>query len=127
MSEDNSNTTNWSTDRKNKNYAGKILLDAAKIVSSERGGQNGEMAPSFQAIADIWMVYLNHTPGNRDTMLTSVVITPGDVAEMLSLFKKMRKLYGDNRLDDHYIDDIGYSAIAAALRPGKSEEAFKED
>jgi hypothetical protein len=92
-------------------HASSILLEAADIVAGARNGTHGDKERSFDVIAQFWEVYLNAIPGNN------VQIRPQDVAELMSLLKKGRKLCGQP-VRDHYVDDAGYAAIAGELANG---------
>ena len=81
-----------------------ILFEADQIINGERQKQYGSPEDSFQIIADFWNVYLKHKKTSE--------ITPGNVAEMMSLFKHARML-GQETKRDNYADAIGYLAIRA--------------
>lgn len=98
---------------------GKAVTNRAKeLISSERGSQHGDVRPSFAMIGELWAVYLNNAMKVRYPKLASMIplIEAHDVAEMMSLLKKARNVYGDDKNPDHSVDDIGYSALAAGLR-----------
>jgi hypothetical protein len=70
---------------------------------------------TFEAIAEMWQIYLYASNRQRhDTPNPYFKIDAVDVAQMMSLLKKMRWLFGDGN-DDNFVDDLGYVAIAAQL------------
>lgn len=72
-------------------------------------------------IAQFWSIYLSHVNNN-----SAVEINVTDVAEMMSLLKKVRFIFGDKTNDENFTDDIGYVAIAgmfAGVQP--IQEAIK--
>lgn len=89
-----------------------ITDEAKRIVTKDRHDQHGNAEDSFRMIAQFWMVYLEHV--NRKRPEGGITIHPEDVAEMMSLLKKARKVCGYPSLDN-YIDDVGYVALAGAL------------
>jgi len=96
----------------NRNMAGKLLGSAADTVMRSRPGVHGSAENSFEMIGELWTVYLRHTRRTR----TSDAITPSDVAQMMSMLKKARAIYGDVNNDDNFVDDIGYTALAGMLQ-----------
>lgn len=102
-----------SKDQDHRKTATYILATANKVVTTERGGQHGGAEDSFQMIADMWSVYLRNTKANFDVVV-DVTITPKDVAQMMVLLKIARNTHGA-RKDDDFIDQAGYTALAAAL------------
>jgi hypothetical protein len=65
-------------------------------------------------ISQFWTVYLNHRVSVKPSRNGIIEITPVDVAEMMSLLKKARKVHGNGHPDSH-VDDLGYTALAAEL------------
>jgi hypothetical protein len=64
-------------------------------------------------IGRLWSEYLSNT--NRfDDALLGVVVTPKDVAQMMVLLKIARNVHGQLK-DDDFVDQAGYTALAAAL------------
>lgn len=96
----------------NRNMAGKLLGSAADTVMRDRPGVHGSAENSFEMIGDLWSVYLRHARRVRgnDTIL------PEDVAQMMSMLKKCRALYGDVNNADNFVDDIGYASLAGMLQ-----------
>jgi hypothetical protein len=72
-------------------------------------------------IAEMWQVYLRHVYLTRNML----AITPHDVAQMMALLKKARAMYGDPLNEDNFVDDIGYTALAAMLT--LPDDAEKKD
>lgn len=107
-----------SKDQDHRQTATHILYTANKVVTTERGGQHGGAEDSFQMIADLWMVYLNHTNGlqaQRYEEKFGILITPKDVALMMDMLKTARHTYGDPSNEDNFVDKAGYTGLAAAL------------
>src|SRR5262245_18015400 len=87
------------------------VLMSAKRAVEEGTNKHGDTFKSFQMIAELWTVYLRHIYDQRG----GLELIPTDVAEMMSLLKKVRNLYGDSI--DNYVDDLGYTSLAAMLDP----------
>lgn len=85
------------------------VIEAAK-KAIEEGGKHGDPYDSFTMIGELWGVYLHHMGNTRE----NPTIEPQDVAEMMSMVKVARIMYGDT--DDNFVDKIGYTALAAMLR-----------
>ena len=96
----------------NKEIAAKLMADAGRSILRDRGPIHGPTEASFEMIGEMWAVYLRHVRRVRQ----SDVVLPEDVAQMLSMLKKSRSVYGDPHHSDNYADDIGYSALAGMLR-----------
>jgi hypothetical protein len=93
------------------------MTDAAKAVGKSRGPQHGATEPSFRMIGELWSTHINHAVAHRTGMPLSqeVHLSAWDVAQMMSMLKKARALYGDATLGEHYADDIGYTGLAGGL------------
>jgi hypothetical protein len=102
------------SDVNRRNTAGWLTDEAKRLITTERADQHGDAAESFAMIAELWTVYLAHTNKMGYGSPRSVVITPRDVAEMMSLLKKARKVYGSGSAEN-YIDDIGYTALGGSM------------
>ena len=76
-----------------------ILEEAHEIINGSRQQTHGQKIKTFQMIASFWSVYLG------------AAVSMEDVCHMMSLLKKARGKCG-LRCTDHYVDDIGYTAIA---------------
>lgn len=95
--------------------AGQVLQSAFKAVMTERGQQHGGAKDSFTMIAEFWTVYLKHKHMHLHGIPLDLSITPADIAQMMSLLKKSRALYGDPAAVDNYVDDAGYTSVASQL------------
>jgi hypothetical protein len=102
------------SDVNRRKTAGWLTDEAKRLITTERADQHGDAAESFAMIAELWTVYLAHTNKMGHGSPRSVVITPRDVAEMMSLLKKARKVYGSGSAEN-YIDDIGYTALGGSM------------
>lgn len=99
-----------------REIAATLMGDAAKIISTERGQQHGDLEASFTMIAELWNTYTNHKLQSMGFIGTRTVrFDAVDVLEMMSLVKKARNVYG-SPIPDHTIDDIGYTGLAGGLR-----------
>jgi len=95
----------------------KILSDAMEQVRS-KAEEHGDTLPSFQMIAEFWSVYVKHAHRIRPESW----IEPTDVAQMMSLLKIARSVYGDNINDENYVDGAGYTSLAALLKDAGVED-----
>lgn len=85
------------------------FIDTAKyIVCQDRQDQHGNPENTFMLIAEYWSTYLS-----RETA-TDIIISPADVAVMMTLLK-ISRLQMNAHNDDNIIDGIGYLAIAGEL------------
>lgn len=110
----------------NRDVAKQILLEAGNTILKDRPGVHGSAENSFELIGDLWSVYARHIVRVRGVLQ----FKPEDVAEMMSMLKKARKIYGASSNVDNDVDDIGYSALAGMLRlpdPAKSTEEEIEE
>jgi len=100
----------------NIEVAKKIVEEAAKTIGVDRPGVHGPAENSFQMIADLWSVYINHVHYARNLSEIHVQLQPVDVAQMMVQLKQARAIYGrkDNR--DNFVDETGYSALAGMLQ-----------
>lgn len=96
----------------NRKVAIEVLKEAAATIGIKRPGIHGSAENSFQMIADLWTVFLRHVKAVRGTDQ----LRPDDVAEMMSMLKKARKVYGDPNNVDNDVDDAGYTGLAAMIR-----------
>lgn len=96
----------------NRNVAKKIIVAATSTIMVDRPGVHGSAENSFEMIGDMWTVYLRHCKRVRG----NDTIRPEDVAEMMAMLKKARKVYGKSSNEDNDVDDIGYTALAGMLR-----------
>lgn len=96
----------------NRKVAGKLIGMAAETVLKNRPGVHGSAENSFLMIGQMWTVYLRHAKSVRG----SDEVLPQDVAQMMSMLKKARAMYGDVNNDDNFVDDIGYTSLAGMLQ-----------
>lgn len=76
-----------------------ILAEAQRITSVDRQYDYGDAKTSFQRIASFWSTYLN------------TIISPTDVAQMMSLLKISRSKTSPKR--DTFVDQAVYARCAA--------------
>lgn len=96
----------------NREVAKDLITEAARTILQSRPGVHGSAEQSFEMIADMWTVYLRHLRRVRGID----ALRGEDVAQMMTLLKKARALYGDAANRDNFIDDIGYAALAGMLQ-----------
>jgi hypothetical protein len=98
----------------------KHVLEQAINAIEEGTKKHGDTYPSFTLIAELWGVYLSHIIKGL-----TVKLQPHDVAVMMSLLKIARATYSYSF--DNYVDEAGYTALAAMLHPtthlGKTNES----
>lgn len=80
------------------------LEKADNCINGERQDQYGSPEDSFEIIARLWQVHLDHRAKGT--------LTAADVAIMMSLFKHAR-MYGQKWAPDNAVDACGYLAILA--------------
>lgn len=107
----------------NRDVARQILLEAGNTILKDRPGVHGSAENSFEMIADMWTVYLRHIYRTRN----NYGLQPVDVAEMMTMVKKARKVYGASTNVDNDVDDVGYAAIAGMLRLPDPAKTGEED
>jgi hypothetical protein len=110
----------------NRDVARTLLTEAGRTILKDRPGIHGSAENSFQMIADFWTVHTRHLRKVRghDNLM------PEDVAEMMTMLKKARKIYGASTNADNDVDDIGYAALAGMLRlpdPSKNPEEERQE
>ena len=81
-----------------------LVQEAGETVLSGREDTHGHIRDNFQQISEFWSSYLG------------TQVSPSDVAIMMVMLKISRQSVGSEEWD-HYVDMIGYSAIAGALSP----------
>lgn len=86
-----------------------ILLTAEKYVNGDREQQYGTPENNFQAIADLWTVYMGNNQGRWN-----IAFTAHDVGIMMALLKIARIASGQAK-SDNYIDLAGYAACAGEI------------
>lgn len=95
--------------------AAECLKTASDLVAGPRNETHGrDIYRNMKTIGDSWTWWLRA----RGLLKDGAEIAPSDVAEMQSLLKKSRKANG-MPVDDHYVDDAAYVAIASQVRDEK--------
>lgn len=91
------------------------FLDRAKeAITGDRAVSHGEsIEDSFGKLSSMWSAYLGAT------------ITPVQAAQMLVLLKICRSSSGDATHEDHYLDAVGYSALAGELATDTAASAAR--
>lgn len=84
-----------------KEYAEK----AASLIGGERARTHGDYELQHRVLAELWAVYLKYMPGELNAL---------HAAQMMVLLKISRTLAGEPA-EDHYVDQIGYAALAGAI------------
>lgn len=89
------------------NVINEDILDKVKnIVNGDRLNSYGLPKESFQRIADYWNIYLSHKEDN--------IITPKDVAMMMTLFKLARE--ENKHKEDNIVDMLAYILLYDKVR-----------
>lgn len=104
-----------------------VLSEASHAVRT-RNLIHGHTLRSFTMIAEMWTTYIKHAYTIRGVM----ELRADDVAQMQAIVKQVRSIYGES--NDNYIDEAGYAALSAMLRPDamkkweldRKKEAAKE-
>ena len=91
-----------------------ILQKTEKLVNDSRAKTHGDKIKNHENIARLWSSYLQNK-----TQL-NIVLSPEDVAQLMTLLKIARSQAGDHNIDD-YIDGVGYQAIAGEIANKRSE------
>ena len=91
-----------------------ILQKTEKLVNDSRAKTHGDKIKNHENIARLWSSYLQNK-----TQL-SIVLSPEDVAQLMTLLKIARSQAGEHNIDD-YIDGVGYQAIAGEIANKRSE------
>ena len=84
----------------------RVLETALDYVSNDRGRSHGDAKANFHHIASLWSAYVG------------VPISSLDVCQMMTLLKISRSKIGSSTHMDHYVDQCGYSALAAEIASG---------
>jgi Domain of unknown function (DUF6378) len=100
----------------NPSIPSKILAVAAEAVGTDRPSTHGDAVVNHGCIAIMWNAYITAKTyaagGNIDTMK---LLGAADAAQMMVLFKVARTISGNPQHADHYVDQAGYSALAARM------------
>ena len=91
-----------------------ILQKTEKLVNDSRAKSHGDKIKNHENIARLWSSYLQNK-----TQL-NIVLSPEDVAQLMTLLKIARSQAGEHNIDD-YIDGVGYQAIAGEIANKRSE------
>ena len=91
-----------------------ILQKTEKLVNGDRDKTHGNKIINHENIARLWSSYLQNK-----TQL-NIVLSPEDVAQLMTLLKIARSQAGEHNIDD-YIDGCGYQAIAGHIASKRSE------
>ena len=91
-----------------------ILQKTEKLVNDSRAKTHGDKIKNHENIARLWSSYLQNK-----TQL-SIVLSPEDVAQLMTLLKIARSQAGEHNIDD-YVDAVGYQAIAGEIANKRSE------
>lgn len=81
---------------------------AAALIEGERGRTHGDYHKQHRVLARLWQVYL------EEKFDIKVPLTALDAAQMMVQLKESRTIVG-LPIEDHYVDQIGYAAIAGAI------------
>ncbi len=93
-----------------------ILYKAKQCVCGQREHEYGSPENNFQAIANLWNAYLDKN---------GVVLTPVDVAMMMSLLK-IARIKSGTATEDSFVDLAGYAACGGEIATTPKEEAPHE-
>ena len=91
-----------------------ILKKTEKLVNDSRAKTHGDKVANHENIARLWSSYLQ----NKTKL--QIIISPEDVAQLMSLLKIARTQAGEHNIDD-YVDAVGYQAIAGEIGSKRSE------
>ena len=91
-----------------------ILQKTEKLVNDSRAKTHGDKIKNHENIARLWSSYLQNK-----TQL-NIVLSPEDVAQLMTLLKIARSQAGEHNIDD-YVDAVGYQAIAGEIANKRSE------
>ena len=91
-----------------------ILQKTEKLVNDSRAKTHGDKIKNHENIARLWSSYLQNK-----TQL-NIVLSPEDVAQLMTLLKIARSQAGEHNIDD-YIDGVGYQAIAGEIANKRSQ------
>jgi Domain of unknown function (DUF6378) len=100
----------------NIDIAKNIILEAGQTVVKGRPGVHGSAENSFQMIADMWSVYIQHAHYAQTLEEVKIKLRPVDVAQMMVQLKQARAVYGNPQNRDNFVDETGYSALAGMLQ-----------
>jgi hypothetical protein len=84
-------------------YRDEALERALALVTKERETQHGPADRNAEVVAALWSAY------------TGKKISEHDVPVMLALMKIGRLAVGDPKVEDHWVDAIGYLSIGVEI------------
>lgn len=84
-----------------------VLATATEAVTKDRTETHGNAMDNFRHTANLWSAYLG------------VNISAYDVCQMMVIAKISRSKMGKQDYADHYVDQCGYSALAAEMAGAK--------
>ena len=100
----------------NQHIPAAVLQAAGQAVGTDRPNTHGDAIVNHGCIAIMWNAYITAKTyaagGNIDTMR---LLGAADAAQMMVLFKVARTISGDPTHPDHYVDQAGYTALAARM------------
>ena len=85
-----------------------ILQKTEKLVNGDRDKTHGNKIENHENISRLWSAYLQ----NKTKL--NIILSPEDVAQLMSLLKIARTQAGEHNIDD-YVDAVGYQAIAGEI------------
>ena len=91
-----------------------ILQKTEKLVNGDRDKTHGNKIINHENIARLWSAYLQ----NKTKL--QIIISPEDVAQLMSLLKIARTQAGEHNIDD-YVDTCGYASIAGEIAEKRTE------
>lgn len=104
-----------------RKFAVSILVEAGRIIGTERGNQHGGAEDSFKMIGDMWSAYINNAISFREGYDPGIKLTPFDVAQMMVQLKQARAVFGDPKNVDNFYDAAGYTALAGSLKKAERD------
>ena len=93
-----------------------ILQKTEKLVNDSRAKTHGDKIKNHENIARLWSSYLQNK-----TQL-NIVLSPEDVAQLMTLLKIARSQAGQHNIDD-YVDGAGYQAIAGHIAEARHKKS----
>ncbi len=100
----------------NREIAAGLLNEAAETVVNRRPGVHGSAENSFEMIGELWSVYLSHKAKLYTGADVKIPISAADVAQLMSMLKKARFMYGNPDNPDNFVDDLGYTALSGMIQ-----------
>lgn len=92
------------------------LTTAAKERIAKHPQEYGDLHNSYTMVAQLWAIYLiNANVARHNNPPAQIHIDACDVAELMSLLKKVDKIYGVEKDARNFIDDITFAALGGQL------------